>query len=79
MLSNCGAGKDSWKSLGQQGDFYLSNTKGNQPLTFTGRTDAETDAPIYLATWCKELTHCIRKRPWCWEILKTGGEVGDRG
>ena len=25
-----------------------------------------------LATWCKELTH--RKRPWCWERLKVGGE-----
>ena len=76
MLSNCGAGKDSWESLGQQGD-YSSNTKGNQPWTFTGRTDAEADAPINLATWCKEMTHW--KRPWCWEILNVGGEGGDRG
>ena len=30
-----------------------------------------------LATWCKELTH--RKRPWCWERLKAGGEQDDRG
>ena len=30
-----------------------------------------------LATWCKELTHL--KRPWCWEILKVGGEGNDRG
>ena len=30
-----------------------------------------------LATWCKELTHMIR--PWCWEILKAGGEGDDRG
>ena len=30
-----------------------------------------------LATWCKELTHL--KRPWCWERLKAGGEVDDRG
>jgi len=29
-----------------------------------------------LATWCKELTH--RKRPWCWERLKAGGEGDDR-
>ena len=28
------------------------------------------------ATWCKVLTHW--KRPWCWERLKVGGEVGDR-
>ena len=27
-----------------------------------------------LATWCEELTHL--KRPWCWEILKVGGERG---
>ena len=30
-----------------------------------------------LATLCKELTHW--KRPWCWEILKAGGEGDDRG
>ena len=30
-----------------------------------------------LATWCEELTH--RKRPWCWERLKAGGEGDDRG
>ena len=28
-------------------------------------------------TWCEELTH--RKRPWCWERLKAGGEGDDRG
>ena len=27
--------------------------------------------------WCEELTHW--KRPWCWEILKAGGEGADRG
>ena len=30
-----------------------------------------------LATWCEKVTHW--KRPWCWEILKAGGEVVDRG
>ena len=30
-----------------------------------------------LATWCKELTHW--ERPWCWEILKVGGEWDDGG
>ena len=29
-----------------------------------------------LATWCKEPTH--RKRPWCWERLKAGGEGDNR-
>ena len=35
MLLNCGAGRDSWESLGQQ---------GNQPWIFIERTDAE--APV---------------------------------
>ena len=35
--------------------------KGNQSWIFTGRTDAEAEAPILLATWCEELTHL--KRP----------------
>ena len=30
-----------------------------------------------LATWWEELTHL--KRPWCWEILRAGGEGNDRG
>ena len=30
-----------------------------------------------LATWCKELTPW--KRPWCWEILRAGGEGDNRG
>ena len=30
-----------------------------------------------LTTWYEDPTHW--KRPWCWERLKTGGEVDDRG
>ena len=48
------------------------NPKRNQSWIFIGRTDAEAEAPILLATWCEELTHW--KRPWCWERLKAGGE-----
>ena len=40
MLSNYGAGKDSWESLGQQGDKPV-NSKGDQPWIFIRRTDAE--------------------------------------
>ena len=50
--------------------------QGNQSWIFNGRTDAEAETPILLATWCEELTHL--KRPWCWERLKSGGEGGDR-
>ena len=43
MLSNSGAGEDSQESLGLQGD-QISQSKGNQPWIFIGRTHAE--API---------------------------------
>ena len=44
--------------------------KGNQSWIFTGRTDAEAEAPIL---WPPHL-----KRPWCWERLKAGAEGDDR-
>ena len=31
----------------------------------------------YFGTWCEEPTHW--ERPWSWERLRAGGEVGDRG
>ena len=47
MLSNCGVGEDSWKSLGHK-EIKPVNPKGNQPWTFIGRTgaEAEAEAPI---------------------------------
>ena len=39
MLPNCGAGEDSWESLGLQRD--QTNPNGNQPWIFIRRTDAE--------------------------------------
>ena len=47
------------------------NLKGSQRRIFIGRTDTT------LTTWCKQQTH--RKRLWCWERLKAGGEGDDRG
>ena len=44
MLSNCGAGED-WEFLGLQ-QIKPVNTKGNQPLIFIGKTDAEAEVPI---------------------------------
>ena len=49
----------------------------DQSLVFIGRTDAEDETPVLLATQCKELTHL--KRPWCCERLKAGGEGDERG
>ena len=37
----CGAGEDSWESLGLQGDPIE-----DQPWIFIGKTDAEAVAPI---------------------------------
>ena len=51
--------------------------KGNQSWIFIGRSDAEAETPILLATLCQELTDW--KRPWCWGRLKAGGEGDDRG
>ena len=50
--------------------------KGNQSYIFIRRTDnAGDEIPIF---WQSDMKS-IRKRPWCWERLKAGGEEGDRG
>ena len=55
MPLNCGAGEDSWKSLGQQtsGKSCLIskqikqvNLKGDQPWIFAGRNDTKADTPV---------------------------------
>ena len=46
------------------------NSKGNQPWIFIGRTDAESEAPIFLATWCEEPTY--------WKRLMLGKIEGRR-
>ena len=48
-----------------------ANPKGNQPWIFTGRTDAEAEAPI---PWPPDAELTYWKIPWCWEILKAKGE-----
>ena len=45
MLLNCGAGEDSWESLGLQGD-PTSPHQGDQSWVFIGRTDVEAETPI---------------------------------
>ena len=48
MLSNCGAGKDSWKSLRSKG-IKSVNPERYQPWIFIAKTDADADAeaPIF--------------------------------
>ena len=45
MLLNCGVGEDSESPLDCR-EIKPVNTKGNQPLIFIGRTDAEAEAAI---------------------------------
>ena len=56
-----GAGEDSWKYLGKQGDQTKSNFKGNQPWTLFGRTDAKAVVPILWPPDAK--SWLIRKDP----------------
>ena len=52
--------------------------KGNQSWIFTGRTDAEVEAPIFWPSDAKsQLTE--KKKTWCWERLRAGGEGANRG
>ena len=52
------------------------NLKGDQPWIFTGRTDAEAEAPVF---WSSDVNRWLWKSPSCWERLRAGGEEGIRG
>jgi len=52
------------------------NPKGNQPWIFTGRTDAETEAP---RLWPLDLKSRLIRKDSCWERLKVGREGDNRG
>ena len=71
MLLNCGVGKDSWESLGLQGD-PTSPSERRSVLGVHWKDWCWSWSSSTLATWCEELTHL--KRPWCWERLRAGGE-----
>ena len=57
--------------------FKTVNPKGNQILNIHWKDMCWSWTSNTLATWCEELTH--RKKPWCWERLKVGGEGGKKG
>ena len=73
---NCGAGEDSWESLGWQGD-QTSQSLMKSVLNIHWKDWCWGWNSNTLATWWEKLTHW--KRPWCWEMLKTRGERDDRG
>ena len=60
VLSNCGAGEDSWASLNIK-EVKPVNPKGNQSWILIGSTDAEADAPILWPSDAK--SWFIRKDP----------------
>ena len=55
--------------------------KGDQSWVFIGGTDVEAEAPIL---WPPNVESWLiwkkkKKKPWCWERLRAGGEGDDRG
>ena len=63
MFLNCGAGQDSWESLGQQ-DIQPVHPNGNQYWIFIGRTDAEAGTPILRLP---DVKSWLIGKDWCWE------------
>ena len=76
MFLNCGAGEDSWESLGLQGD-PASPTYSWSVLGVHWKDWCWSWISNTFATSCEELTHW--KRLWCWEGLGAGGEGDDIG
>ena len=72
--SDCGVGEDSWESLVQQGgqtnQSYRKSTLNWKDWCWSWRSNT-------LGTRCKQPT--CRKRLWCWERLKAGGEGDNIG
>ena len=53
------------------------NLKGSQRCIFTGRTDAEAEAPVF---WSSGANRWLNwKSLWCWERWRAEGEEGIRG
>ena len=71
ILSNSGAGEDSWESLGQQGD-QTNQPSRRSTLNIHWKDWCWSWNSNTIATWCE-------KRPRCWERLKAKGEEGSRG
>ena len=67
MPSNCGAGEDLWKSLGQQGD-QASQSLGKSTLNIHWKDWPWSWSSSISVTWCKQTTHW--KSPWFWDRLR---------
>ena len=75
MFLNCGAWEDFWVSLGLQGD------PTSQSTIFIGGTNAEAEALILWPIGVKSqlIGKKKKKKPWCWDRLRAGGEEDCRG
>ena len=76
MLSNCGAGKCSWESLGLQGD-QTSQPSRKSTLNIYWKDWHWSWTSSNLAPWCKEPFRW--KMHWYWERFKATGERGSKG
>ena len=59
MSLNCGAGEDSWNSLDSK-EIKTVNLQKDHPWIFTGRTDADVEAPVF---WLSEATDDSLEKP----------------
>ena len=75
MPSNCGAGEDSWESLGQQGNQSIQSKWKSTLNTHWKDLCLNWSSSIFI-TWYKQPTHW--KSPSCWEGLKAEGEESVR-
>ena len=76
MPLNCGAGDNSWKSLGQQGD-QTGQSQGKSTMNTCWKDWCWSWSPSILVIWWEQPTHW--KSPWCWKRLRAEGEEGVRG
>ena len=60
ILLNCGVGETLESPLDSK-DITPVNPKGNQPLIFIGRTDAEAETPIFWPPDVKRKGPDVRK------------------
>ena len=57
MLTNCGVGEDSWKSLGLQGNQIFDPEINKSTLNIYWKGCCWSWSSATLATWCEEPTH----------------------
>ena len=68
---SCGAGGDSWESLGWQGD-QASQSQRKSTLNTQWKEWCWSWSSSILVTWFEQPTHW--KSPWCWKRLRAGEE-----